>query len=59
MATLAAYPAMMRRVVIGVMFRVYRKLESGDLGARRLDLRAHTSELFGWPQTLIGTGISR
>jgi hypothetical protein len=62
MATLAAYPAMMRRdrerlglrecraaSLLGITVREYRQLEAGDAGVVTADLWERMIEVFGWP----------
>ena len=65
-ATLAAYPGMMRRArkreglrvcraasLVGVSVREYREIEAGDR-TPSLDTYRRISELYGWPQTFVG-----
>ena len=67
MPTLAAYPGMMQRArkreglrvcraawLVGVSVREYREIESGDR-TPSLDKYERISELYGWPQTFVGT----
>ena len=67
MATLAAYAAMMQRDrkceglrecraawLVGVTVREYRELEAGDR-APSMDTYRRICELYGWPQTFVGS----
>ncbi|TMM24705.1 MAG: helix-turn-helix transcriptional regulator [Actinobacteria bacterium] len=67
MPTLAAYPGMMQRArkreglrvcraawLMGISVREYRELEAGDR-MPSLDEYRRISELYGWPQTFVGS----
>ena len=67
MPTLAAYPGMMQRArkreglrvcraawLIGVSVREYRGIEAGDR-MPSLETYRRISELYGWPQTFVGS----
>jgi hypothetical protein len=67
MATLAAYPSMMKRDrrreglrvcraawLVGVTVREYREMEAGDR-VPEFDVWDRLCELYGWPQTFVGS----
>jgi transcriptional regulator with XRE-family HTH domain len=67
MPSLASFPSMMRRDrkreglrvcraawLIGVSVREYREIEAGDR-MPSLDTYQRISELYGWPQTFVGS----